>query len=115
MANDEKNKRKEERIDFIQATYYKIMDGESGIDECFLNNISTGGLSFDTREKQVKIGDELIIMYKIGTHLRRDTLKIKHVYKIFNNWRCGGQFADADSEREQMIRKYIEHQNARQE
>ncbi len=112
--NSGKNKRKFERIDFIQATYFKIVDGESGIDECFLNNISTGGLSFDTKDKQVKIGDEIIVMYKIGNHLRRDSLLIKHVDKVFNNWRCGGEFSNEDFEREKMIRYYIENQNLKE-
>jgi hypothetical protein len=108
-----KEKRKYERIDFVQATYFKLADGESGIDECFLNNISTGGLSFDTKDRQLNIGDDIIIMYKVGTQLRRDNLRIKHVDRVFNNWRCGGKFLEDDFERDDMIRKYIENQNLR--
>ena len=106
----EKNeKRKHKRWDFVQATFYKISNPNSDnkIIECYLNNISLGGLCFDTQNEELKKGDTIKLMYKIGTVLRRDTLQVRYIQKVFNNWRIGCEFEEENLERDEMIIRYI--------
>jgi c-di-GMP-binding flagellar brake protein YcgR len=107
--NKPDEKRRFERFDFIQATFYKFSgdEKESKIVECFLNNISVGGISFDTKDEQLKENDSIKLMYKIGTILRRDTLFVKHLVRVFNNWRVGCEFSDEEPDRDKMIIRYV--------
>lgn len=105
----EDERRRFERIDFIQATFYKFSadEKENKVVECFLNNISMGGISFDTKDEQLKENDNIKLMYKVGTILRRDSLIVKHIARVFNNWRVGCEFCEEEPERDNMIIAYI--------
>ena len=107
------NNRLHERVEFIQATYFKAQSGEpnSNVEECYLNNISIGGLSFDSKNESLKEGDKIFIMYTVGSEVRKDELVIKHAKRVFNNWRCGCEFSDSDIIRNDIIKEYITSNN----
>jgi hypothetical protein len=100
-------KRRFERFDFIQSTFYKLPDTDKVV-ECFLNNISIGGLSFDTKDNELSVNDTIILMYKIKTTMKKDTLIIRHIQRVFNNWRIGCEFKDEDPERNTLIIDFLQ-------
>ncbi len=102
-------KRKEERAEFFQTSYYLPVrqDEESATFECWFNNISKGGLSFETKREDLKEGDEIKVLYKIGTKFRNDKLRIQFASRFLDRFKCGCAFIDADEERKYMIDEYL--------
>lgn len=107
------DKREFERIDFVQSTYFKVLEDKTGssVDECFINNISIGGISFDIKTDSLKKDDEVMVVYKIRKEVRRDRLVVRHIRKVFNNHRCGCQFIEQNKERNEIIKNYIKENN----
>ena len=103
-------RRQFERIDFIQASYFTEADSGSGENahDCWFNNISVGGMSFDIREESLREGDVIIVLYKLGTKIMRDRVLVQYARRVLNNWRCGCTFLDSDGKRDDFIIDYIE-------
>lgn len=105
-------KRKFERVDFMQSSYMKAKASTSSKpDSCWFNNISVGGINIDISDKKLQVGDEITVIYKIGIYSRTDSARVKRVQKAINNWRCGCEFTQADPKRDSIIKSYIEKVN----
>jgi len=102
-------KRKEPRVRFYQASYFLPVSQseESGTFECWFNNISEGGLSFETNLSKMKEGDEVKVLYKIGTKYRNDNLKIQFASRSLDKYKYGCAFVDSDENRKMMIDEYF--------
>lgn len=109
-------KRKFERVDFMQATYFMIAQGASGTGDapaldCWFNNISIGGLSIDIHDDTLALGDEIVVLYKLGSKLRRDRVVVRFIQRILNNYRCGCLYIDEDQDRTAIIQEYVHSQH----
>lgn len=120
MWNFAKNKKRDiederefERIDLIQSSYFSTLNSDSSsTKECWVNNISLGGISIDvnpTRILQKK--DHITVMYRLGYFIRQDEVEVVHCSQVLGNWRCGCSFLVEDHERDEMIRDYIRKVN----
>lgn len=110
---EESDKRTFPRIDLFQSTYYLpgTNPEESEGRECWINNISLGGLSLDVDQNtRYRSGDTLIVLYRIGRHVRKDLVRIVHSHQAIKNWRCGCVFEDDSPERDRIIRDCVEKQ-----
>lgn len=98
------NQRKHERIDFIQATYCKITGDKpsQNLNECHISNISKGGMLIDIPDFGVNVDDQILIIYHLKNHLRKDKVIVKHIKK-FVDLKCGCEFADKDPNRDALI------------
>jgi hypothetical protein len=101
QEDKQKERREFKRIDFIQSSYFKTT-GKSEINECWFNNISAGGISIDI-DFDLPAGNEILVIYKIGSKIMKDPVMIKHKSRILNNWRCGCSFLNKDEERMYII------------
>jgi len=100
-ADENGNKRQYDRIDFVQASYYRIINDsqEQTAHECWFNNISVGGFSVDIPSNGIAEGDRLMVLYKIA---------VRFIRKALNNLRLGCEFVDDDIERTSLILDYID-------
>lgn len=104
------DQRKNTRIDLYQATYYKMPHDSpnSVIHDCWLNNISSGGISFDTNNNEIAQGDQIMLLYRLETNIRKDLVTVRHVRQVFNNWRYGCKFNSEDENRAKSIDSFID-------
>lgn len=104
-----KEKRQYDRTDFVQATYCKNLSNskKSSIKECYINDISQGGLSINLKENEFENQDTIMVVYKIGANVRRDELAVVYKRRILNDWKCGCKFTDQDNLRDNLISKII--------
>lgn len=102
-------KRKGPRAGLYQATYFLPANSteDANMHECWFSNISEGGLAFETKENNLKEGDEIKILYKIGVKMRNDVLKVLTARKSYNKFLYGCAFIDADENRNVMINEYV--------
>jgi len=110
FSREKKERRRFQRIDLFQASYCKLIDEvpESLMHDCWINNISLGGICFDLKEDDLEDEDKIVILFKIGAKFRKDKAVIKNARKVFNNWRYGCEFIEEiDDERDSVILKYI--------
>ncbi|HPI21722.1 MAG TPA: PilZ domain-containing protein [Spirochaetota bacterium] len=109
-ADENGNKRQYDRIDFVQASYYRIINDsqEQTAHECWFNNISVGGFSVDIPSNGIAEGDRLMVLYKIGVKMRKDRVVVRFIRKALNNLRLGCEFVDDDIERTSLILDYID-------
>lgn len=105
----ESEKRKESRADFNQLSYFiQVTDeNESGVFDCRFHDISESGVALETNRKEMKEGDEIRVLYKIGTMLRKDNLKIQNASHNTSKNRYGCAFIDYDETRRSIINEYI--------
>ena len=101
------NKRQFPRADFFQASYFMIPGTDMPATmECWCNNISEGGISFDCDRND--LGDNVIrVLYKIGSLYRKDDLKIRHASRLLSRWQYGCEFISADDQRDAVIGSYV--------
>ncbi|MBN1534707.1 MAG: PilZ domain-containing protein [Spirochaetes bacterium] len=100
--------RKHERIDFYQSSFFRTENGTEKTNECWFNNISMGGICFDTENSDLEVGESIKALYKIETKIRHDQCVIRFKSKALNNWRYGCEFTAADQQRSELIKRYIE-------
>ena len=105
----ESEKRKESRADFHQLSYFiQVNDfNESGVFDCRFHDISESGVALETNRREMKEGDEIRVLYKIGTMLRKDNLKIQNASYNTRTSRYGCAFIDHDETRRSIINDYI--------
>jgi|WetSurMetagenome_2_1015567.scaffolds.fasta_scaffold1710579_1 hypothetical protein len=114
FSNDKKssssrtNERKHDRIDFYQSSFFRLENGTEKTNECWFNNISLGGICFDSENSDLEIGEFVKVLYKIETKIRHDQGVVRFKSKALNNWRYGCEFVDQDEQRSELIKKYIE-------
>ncbi|HPS58190.1 MAG TPA: PilZ domain-containing protein [Spirochaetota bacterium] len=108
-STEKTEKRKGPRAGFYQASYFlpANAEGESSTNECWFSNISEGGIAFETKENNLKEGDEIKILYKIGAKLRNDALKVLTSRTRYNKFLYGCAFIDSDENRNVMINEYV--------
>lgn len=102
-------KRSFRRVDFIQPTFFKLINDniKSSTEECYISNISYGGISFEIKTPALKRGNEVLLLYKVNNTVRRDKMVVCYVEKVFNNYRCGCKFIQFDKIRDSLISKAI--------
>ena len=102
-------KRKNPRTELYQASYYlpSAPEGDSATHECWFQNISEGGIAFETNENLLKAGDEVKIIYRIGVRVRDDSMKVLSARKSLNRFLFGCEFLSSDESRSEMIRKFF--------
>ncbi len=108
-TDTDSEKRRETRTDFFQSSYFlPVSNGEeSATFKCWFNNISEGGLSFETTENNLKEGDEIKILYKLGTKIRNDSLRIQFTSRFLDRYKYGCAFIDSDDLRKDLIDQYL--------
>lgn len=106
-------RRRNKRASFFQSSYFLQINttGGSGTSECWFNNISEGGLAFETRHSILKEGDEIKVLYKLGAQLRNDSLRIQSATKVFDKYRYSCTFINSDENRKLMIEEYFKSQS----
>lgn len=103
-----KNDRVYPRADFFQPSYFVVdSSADSSTNECWFNNISVGGMAFESEQSDLK-NAVINILYKIGPHMRKDRLTVRFAKKLMTRWRYGCQFTDPDPQRNELIAHYIE-------
>jgi hypothetical protein len=103
------DERKYPRYDFFQHAYYRIVEeNDTDAEECWVNNISLGGLCIEIGSNILSEGDTIKVVYKVITSFRKDELKVMYMKKVINNWRYGCLFIHDDEKRDRIIAKYIE-------
>lgn len=101
------NKREYARADFFQASYFMIPGTDKPATvECWCNNISEGGISFETDRNDLD-DNTIRVLYKIGSLYRKDDLKIKHAARLLSRWRYGCEFLSTDDHRNAVIANYV--------
>lgn len=103
-----KNNRTYPRAAFYQPSYFIVEnDDRSNANECWFNNISVGGMAFESERDN--LDDSVVnVLYKIGPQMRKDKLQVKFSQKLMTRWRYGCQFLSPDDNRNVIISKYIE-------
>lgn len=103
-----KNNRTSQRADFYQPSYFIVEnDASPAANECWFNNISVGGLAFESERDNL---DKAVIniLYKIGPQMRKDKLQVMFSRKLMSKWRYGCQFMQPDEQRNTIIAQYVE-------
>lgn len=102
-------KRVDQRASFFQSSYFLPVNQGGAADtfECWFSNISEGGLAFETRAEKLHEGDEIKVLYKLGTQLRNDNLKIQFASRVLDKYRYGCAFMESDENRKLMINQYF--------
>ena len=102
-------KRKGPRAGLYQATYFLPANSteDANMHECWFSNISEGGIAFETKEDNLKAGDEIKILYKIGAKMRNDVLKVLTARTRYNKFFYGCAFIYSDENRNVMINEYV--------
>lgn len=102
-------KRKGPRAGFYQASYFlpASSNEDSAMHECWFSNIGAGGIAIETKENLLQDGDEIRILYKIGSKLRNDTLRVLSARTRYSKFLYGCAFIEADEERNVMINEYF--------
>jgi hypothetical protein len=108
FSKKSKNSREFPRASFYQPSYFIVENDESpAANECWFNNISLGGLAFESERDN--LADSVInVLYKIGPQMRKDRLQVKFAQKLMTKWRYGCQFVGSDDQRNTIIAHYIE-------
>jgi hypothetical protein len=103
-----KNNRVFPRAEFYQPSYFIVENEDNrAATECWFNNISLGGLAFESERDN--LSDSMInILYKIGPQLRKDKLQVKFSKKLMTKWRYGCQFVNVDEQRNSIIAGYVD-------
>lgn len=93
----------------MQGSYYMAADGTSAPPlDCWINNISYGGISIDVDiQNPPSRGERLTVLYKLGVSVRRDVVEVLYTDQAINNWRCGCRFTETDENRSRLIRKFL--------
>ena len=106
-------KRQFDRIDLIQSSYNFPVSGDEKPEtrECWINNISVGGISIDIHPDELRSGNVIVLLYKLGTKIRRDRVTVLHCSRVINNRRCGCVFTEDDNKRSDDILAYIDALN----
>mgnify|MGYP003802969519 CR=1 FL=1 len=104
-------RRKHRRIEFVQATYCRMM-GEQAVammHDCWISNISVGGMSVDIKSNVAPQGepDAMMVLYKIGTRIRNDLVSIRSARQVLGNLRYGCAFLEHDEKRLASIENYV--------
>lgn len=102
-------KRKGPRAGFYQASYFLPANSteDAHMHECWFSNIGEGGIAIETKEDALKEGDEIRILYKIGTKMRNDTLKVLTTRTRYSKFLYGCAFIETDEDRNTMINEYF--------
>ncbi|MBN2160570.1 MAG: PilZ domain-containing protein [Spirochaetes bacterium] len=108
FSKNPKNNRAYPRADFYQPSYF-IVDSDDTIaaNECWFNNISLGGLAFESERSDLNKA-VINVLYKIGPQLRKDRLLVKFSRKLMSRWRYGCQFMSTDEQRNTIIARYVD-------
>ena len=103
-------KRKGPRAGFYQATYFLPAgsDTDSAMHECWFSNIGEGGIAIETKENLLHDGDEIKILYRIGSRLRNDTMKVLTSRTRYSRFIYGCSFIEADEDRNVLINEYFQ-------
>jgi c-di-GMP-binding flagellar brake protein YcgR len=105
VNTDFEERRNADRNDFIQATYYKLIDSEDkSLKECYICDISKGGISFFTTSKDIEEGAKLCLIYNLKSTRRKDEAVVRYIKNSFGELKCGCEFSDTDEEREKLIK-----------
>ena len=113
IKKKEQNKRAFPRADFFQPSYFMIEgDASQEAMECWCNNISAGGIAFESTRGDLN-NATVKILYKIGMHTLKDRLRVKHANKLMTRYRYGGQFEALDNKRTEIIQRYVEAKGSR--
>jgi hypothetical protein len=105
-------KRRDPRADCFQSSYF-VVENETrpGTNECWINNVSVGGIGLESDRNDLQ-NRVIKTLYKIGSHLRQDHLRIKYAARLLSKWRYGCQFIAPDEQRTQIITSYIDKNNS---
>ncbi len=104
--NARKENRRSPRYKLYQSSYYLTENGGQAVtDECWLNDISDGGVSLDS-SKDIPPGRRITVLYKIGTKVRREEAVVRRCGKFIHQWRCGCEFTGEDTERSRILEDY---------
>jgi hypothetical protein len=99
------------RVDLFLPTYCTLYNDtkKSSLYECWINNISVGGLALKIKDRDIKDFDcdRVNVIYRVGTHQRNDRLYIRHMDKVLMDWKFGCQFIDDDHKRGHVIRDFF--------
>lgn len=108
FSKNPRNNRAYPRADFYQPSYF-IVDSDEAIaaNECWFNNISLGGLAFESERDDLN-NTVINVLYKIGPQLRKDRLQVKFSRKLMARWRYGCQFVSTDEQRNSIIARYVD-------
>jgi len=106
-----KDKRKHKRIDLYQEAMIEVKDSNDikSFYDCYINNISLGGISFDVEVYNVYVFEKnkIYLIFSIDGCERMDEVHIESSFKAIRNWRCGCSFVKEDKERDKQIKNYI--------
>ncbi|HQF10257.1 MAG TPA: PilZ domain-containing protein [Spirochaetota bacterium] len=108
FSKKQKNNRAFPRADFYQPSYFIVENDENpAANECWFNNISVGGLAFESERDNLDSAT-INILYKIGPQMRKDKLQVMFSRKLMTKWRYGCQFVQNDDQRNSIIAQYVE-------
>jgi hypothetical protein len=108
FSKKQKNNREHPRADFYQPSYFIVENDESpAANECWFNNISVGGLAFESERDNLDQAT-INILYKIGPQMRKDKLQVMFSRKLMTKWRYGCQFVQSDDQRNTIIAQYVD-------
>ncbi len=99
------------RVELFQQSYCNFLKGSnySNVYNCWIKDISIGGLSFDVNYNGFTEFDaeHVNVLLKIGTKIWKESLKITYRKKEHFNWRCGCEFVDQNLGKHEEIVKFI--------
>ncbi len=92
------DKRRSERVDFVQSSYCVKPDGGGDTPssyECWFKNISDHGVLFESKAK-LQVGDTLRLLYRKGSQYCNDEVRIVYIRRIFDSFNYGCAFTGTD-------------------
>ncbi|MFW6365568.1 MAG: PilZ domain-containing protein [Spirochaetota bacterium] len=102
------NRREDERTSLFQSSYYRIDETEDDVRECWIMDISTGGIKIEVnRTENIDESDELVVIFRIFEAIFREHVAVRHTEGALNRMRCGCQFLTKNDMRSRFIQDYI--------
>ncbi len=99
------------RVELFQQSYCNFQKGSNSSNayNCRIKNISIGGLSFDVNYNGFTEfeAEHVNVLFRIGTKIWKESLKITYRKKELSNLRCGCEFVDQNLGRHEEIVKFI--------
>jgi hypothetical protein len=99
------------RMDLFLPTYCTLYNDtkKSSLYECWINNISVGGLALKIKDRDLRDFDcdRVNVIYRVGTHQRNDRLYVRQMDRVLMDWRFGCQFLDEDHNRRHVIQDFF--------
>jgi hypothetical protein len=111
FGKKQQNNRAYPRADFFQPSFFIVEDDTNQkATECWCNNISVGGLAFES--ERGNLNDAMVrILYKIGNQTRKDSMQVRFSHRLMSRFRYGCQFTSPDPKRNDLISRYVDMRN----